>query len=52
MKAQGFKLHFGSYMGKTNMGYYVVTHISDYDGCSTPIDSDAEDIELESTIRS
>ncbi|RKX80505.1 MAG: hypothetical protein DRP58_13090, partial [Spirochaetes bacterium] len=52
MKAQGFKLHFGSYMGKTNMGYYVVPHISDYDGCSTPIDSDAEDIELESTIRS
>jgi len=46
MKSQGFKLHFGSHKGKTNMGYYVVPHLSDYDGCASLIDEEAEEIEL------
>ena len=46
MKAQGHKLHFGSHMGKSNVGYYIIPHISDYDGCNVPTDDDSEDIEL------
>ena len=47
MKAQGFKLKFGSLNGATNVGYYTIPHISDYDGCQQPLDEEAEDIELE-----
>jgi len=46
MKAQGMQIQFGSYKGNTNTGYYIVPHISDYDGCSIPTDDEAEDIKL------
>jgi len=42
MKAQGVKVHFGSH----NNPYYIIPHISDYDGCELPEDADAEEIRL------
>ncbi|RLB73464.1 MAG: hypothetical protein DRH06_10600, partial [Deltaproteobacteria bacterium] len=43
MKAQGFKMHFGSH----NIIYYDVPHLNDYDGCRIEGDDEADDIELE-----
>jgi len=48
MKAQGFKMHFGSH----NDRYYEVPHLEMYDGCHPDVtDEDAEDIPLEEKMR-
>ena len=48
MKSQGAKILFGT----GNKPYYIIPHISDYDGCIIDEEEDAEEIDLESNMRS